>query len=190
MALNSGSLCCELAVCEFLCAHKSMQQFLAALHANTFSSMFWFPSLSLSVCVSACAEIVYTHINRYSYCMRVVKKASSLHNKPISCGFKMPFMKHVLAFMHIKLVGLPSKNKLAKGIQSATINWHKHTRIHTHVHTNSECEPFFMGHRRRPNIMYAQMALGVAFAAVQSPNIAFIFTHINTPTRTHTERRQ
>lgn len=29
MALNSGSLCCELAVCEFLCAHKSMQQFFS-----------------------------------------------------------------------------------------------------------------------------------------------------------------
>lgn len=98
--------------------------------------------LSLSVCVSACAKIVYTHINRYSYCMRVVKKASSLHNKPISCVFKMPFMKHVLAFMHIKLVSLPSKNKLAKGIQSATINWHKHTRTCTQIQS---ANPFLWG---------------------------------------------
>lgn len=144
--------------------------------------------LSLFLSLSLLVRKLCTHtlIDIHIVC-ELWKKASSLHNKPISCGFKMPFMKHVLAFMHIKLVGLPSKNKLAKGIQSATINWHKHTRIHTYVHTNSECEPFFMGHRRRPNIMYAQMALGAAFAAVQS---GLIFTHINTPTHTHTERRQ
>lgn len=146
-------------------------------------------SLSLSLCLHVRKLYTHTLIDIHIVC-ELWKKASSLHNKPISCGFKMPFMKHVLTFMHIKLVGLPSKNKLAKGIQSATINWHKHTRIHTYVHTNSECEPFFMGHRRRPNIMYAQMALGAAFAAVQSPNIAFIFTHINTPTPTNSERRQ
>lgn len=62
MALNSGSLCCELAVCEYA-RTKVCNSFLAALHANTFSSMFWFPSLSLSLCLCLCmcGNCVHTH---------------------------------------------------------------------------------------------------------------------------------
>jgi len=118
------------------------------------------------------------------------QNASSLHNKPIWCGFKMPFMKHVLAFMHIKLVGLPSKNKLAKGIQSATINWHN-THTHTHTQTHTHCtmvkqipsaNPFLCSHRLRPNIMLAQMAMGARVCSCfWKAVISFIFTHINTP---------
>lgn len=62
MALNSGSLCCEL-------AHKSMQQFfLAALHANTFSSMFWFPSLSLFVSLHVRKLCTHTLIDIHIVC--------------------------------------------------------------------------------------------------------------------------
>lgn len=99
--------------------------------------------LSLFLSLSLLVRKLCTHtlIDIHIVC-ELWKKASSLHNKPISCGFKMPFMKHVLAFMHIKLVGLPSKNKLAKGIQSATINWHKHTRTCTQIQS---ANPFLWG---------------------------------------------